>query len=67
MERIREEIQDEMSTPAAKHDLALLAALSHFASFSVGCYCDNENRCHRSILRELFAELGARFTVTSNF
>ena len=40
--------------------LALLAALSHHADFSVGCYCEDENRCHRSILRKLLAENGAR-------
>jgi len=53
--------RSEMSTPAARHDLALLAALSQSASFSVGCYCENESRCHRSILKELLADLGARF------
>lgn len=50
----------EMSTPAAKHDLALLAALSHTTNFSVGCYCADESRCHRSLLRELLADLGAK-------
>lgn len=50
----------EMAAPAAKHDLALLAALSRSASFSVGCYCEDPNRCHRSILRELLVEAGAR-------
>jgi uncharacterized protein YeaO (DUF488 family) len=50
----------EMEAPAAKHDLELLAALSHTASFSVGCYCENEKRCHRSILRQLLLEHGAR-------
>ena len=49
----------EMSTPQAKHDLDLLAALSHSANFSVGCYCEDERRCHRSILRQLLAERGA--------
>jgi uncharacterized protein YeaO (DUF488 family) len=49
----------EMRTPAAQHDLDLLAALSHVANFSVGCYCENENRCHRSILRELLKDKGA--------
>lgn len=49
----------EMNTPAAKHDLALLAALSKSADFSVGCYCEDEARCHRSILRELLAGQGA--------
>jgi uncharacterized protein YeaO (DUF488 family) len=50
----------EMKQPSARHDLALLAALSHTADFSVGCYCEDESRCHRSILRELLAEHGAR-------
>ena len=49
----------EMNTPPAKHDLALLAALSTSADFSVGCYCEDEARCHRSILRELLIEHGA--------
>jgi uncharacterized protein YeaO (DUF488 family) len=50
----------EMSAPAAKHDLALLAALSHTADFSVGCYCADESHCHRSILRQLLADAGAK-------
>ena len=50
----------EMSRPEASRLLDLLAALSHGADFSVGCYCDDEARCHRSILRELLAERGAR-------
>jgi len=49
----------EMSTPQAKHDLDLLASLSHSTDFSVGCYCEDERHCHRSILRELLAERGA--------
>ena len=50
----------EMATPAAKHDLELLAALSHAANFSVGCYCEDERRCHRSILKQLLVEHGAK-------
>jgi uncharacterized protein YeaO (DUF488 family) len=50
----------EMKRPEASRTLDLLAALSHGASFSVGCYCDDESRCHRSVLRELLAERGAR-------
>ena len=50
----------EMSAPAAKHDLALLAALSHVTDYSVGCYCDNEDRCHRSLLKELLKQSGAK-------
>ena len=50
----------EMSRPDAKHDLALLAALSHVTDFSVGCYCEDESRCHRSLLRQLLIENGAK-------
>jgi len=51
----------EMKAPAADRLLGLLAALSQHADFSVGCYCENEQRCHRSVLRELLGEHGARF------
>jgi uncharacterized protein YeaO (DUF488 family) len=50
----------EMATPASRHDLALLAALSHTSNFSVGCYCEDEAHCHRSILRQLLIENGAK-------
>jgi len=50
----------EMKRPDAAHLLALLAALSHQTNLSVGCYCEDESRCHRSILRELLREHGAR-------
>src|SRR5690349_2904869 len=53
--------RSEMKRPEAEHDLALLAALSHEADFSVGCYCEDEARCHRSVLRELLAARGAAF------
>ena len=49
----------EMREPPARRLIALLAALSPTASFSVGCYCADEERCHRSILRELLADAGA--------
>ena len=49
----------EMAAPDASRVLDLLAALSHSADFSVGCYCADESRCHRSILRELLAARGA--------
>ena len=49
----------EMTKPAPKRTLDLLAALSHHADFSVGCYCADEACCHRSILRALLAERGA--------
>ena len=49
----------EMKRPAAARLLGLLAAFSHATDFSVGCYCAEEARCHRSVLRELLAEHGA--------
>lgn len=49
----------EMSKPEASKVLDLLAALSHQTQMSLGCYCENEGRCHRSILRELLSERGA--------
>ena len=51
----------EMNQPEAARLLDLLAALSHQTSFSIGCYCENEERCHRSILKELLAHRGANF------
>ena len=51
----------EMTKPDASRVLDLLAALSHQTNFSLGCYCENEERCHRSILRKLLAERGADF------
>jgi uncharacterized protein YeaO (DUF488 family) len=50
----------EMKRPPAARLLALLAALSRQAAFSVGCYCEREERCHRSVLRALLEEHGAR-------
>jgi len=50
----------EMSEPGARHDLELLAVLSRTTDFSVGCYCEHEDRCHRSILRQLLVERGAK-------
>ena len=49
----------EMAAPAARHDLALLAALSHRTDLALGCYCEDETRCHRSLLRDLLLEQGA--------
>ena len=50
----------EMSAPGNAHALELLAILSRHVDFSVGCYCEDEARCHRSALRELLAEKGAK-------
>ena len=52
--------RSEMNAPDRLRDIELLAALSHHADFSVGCYCEAVRRCHRSVLRELLAGAGAR-------
>lgn len=52
----------EMRRPEASRVLDLLAALSAGADFAVGCYCEDEERCHRSVLRALLAERGAKVT-----
>lgn len=50
----------EMSEPDSAKTLDLLAALSHSANFSMGCYCESEKHCHRSVLRALLQERGAK-------
>lgn len=55
----------EMATPDNSHVIELLAKLSHQCNFSVGCYCENEAHCHRSVLRELLAEKGAKLDVSA--
>ena len=52
----------EMAKPEAARLLELLARLSQHADFSLGCYCKDERRCHRSILRKLLAKHGARIS-----
>ena len=54
-----ERYRREMAAPDNRHAIALLAALSHTADFSVGCYCEDESRCHRSILSALLVEADA--------
>ena len=58
-DRFARKFRAEMADPEKSRILDLLAALSHSTNFSVGCYCENEGRCHRSILRELLKERGA--------
>lgn len=53
--------RSEMSRSEASRSIALLAALSRNTNFSLGCYCEDEAHCHRSILRELLHEAGATF------
>jgi uncharacterized protein YeaO (DUF488 family) len=57
--RFRRRFVAEMNAPDARRTLDLLAALSQQTNFAVGCYCEDEVRCHRSILRELLAQRGA--------
>ncbi len=57
----KKKYRSEMAKPDAAHAIALLAQLSQQADFSVGCYCEDEAHCHRSVLRELLRENGARF------
>jgi uncharacterized protein YeaO (DUF488 family) len=52
--------RSEMDTPDNSRTLDLLAALSHQTDFSVGCYCADESHCHRSVLRALLVERGAK-------
>jgi uncharacterized protein YeaO (DUF488 family) len=58
----RRKYRREMLKPATQRLIALLAALSSQTDFSVGCYCADETRCHRSLLKELLIEHGAQVT-----
>jgi uncharacterized protein YeaO (DUF488 family) len=55
----KKKFRTEMNKPEASKVLDLLAALSHQTNFSLGCYCEDEEKCHRSVLRELLVERGA--------
>jgi uncharacterized protein YeaO (DUF488 family) len=55
----RRKFRREMSEPERSRELDVLAALSHQTNLAIGCYCVEESRCHRSVLRELLAERGA--------
>ncbi len=57
----------EMQVPSRQRLLQLLARLSRQTNFSVGCYCEREDRCHRSLLRELLEEHGAKITTGKGF
>ncbi len=54
--------RSEMSRPENSRVLDLLAALTHQTNFSIGCYCNDEQHCHRSVLRQLLIERGAVLT-----
>ncbi|MFB3829044.1 MAG: DUF488 domain-containing protein [Bryobacteraceae bacterium] len=55
----RRKFRREMSAPDRSRELDLLAALSHQTNLALGCYCRDESRCHRSVLRELLSERAA--------
>jgi uncharacterized protein YeaO (DUF488 family) len=59
-DRFMRKYRAEMATPEHRATLDLLAALSHQTDFSVGCYCPDESHCHRSVLRALLVERGAK-------
>lgn len=56
----KKKYRSEMAAPETARTIGLLAVLSHHANFSLGCYCEHEDRCHRSVLRQLLQEHGAR-------
>ena len=60
--RFFRQYEKEMAAPECSRTIDLLAALSREANFSVGCYCPDEARCHRSILRRLLGARGAKIT-----
>ena len=57
--KFKRKFRTEMNDPDRSRELDVLAALSHHSNFSLGCYCEDEHRCHRSVLRELLKERGA--------
>jgi len=58
--RFAKRYRSEMAKPDASHAAQVLAELSHHTNLSVGCYCEDEDRCHRSLLRKLLVEKGAK-------
>jgi uncharacterized protein YeaO (DUF488 family) len=58
--RFAKKYRTEMAQPDASRAIEVLAKLSHDANFSVGCYCEDESRCHRSVLRQLLIGKGAK-------
>ena len=59
----KKKYRSEMASPEAARAIQLLAALSRHSNFSVGCYCEREERCHRSVLRDLLKEQGGKVAV----
>jgi uncharacterized protein YeaO (DUF488 family) len=61
-DKFKRRYRSEMATPGTQHDIALLAALSREINLSVGCYCDDKNHCHRSVLKQLFKQADAKLS-----
>lgn len=61
--QFQQHFRKQLAAAPASRTLDLLAALSHQTAFALGCYCEDEARCHRSILRSLLAERGADFSI----
>jgi uncharacterized protein YeaO (DUF488 family) len=61
-EKFSKSYEREMAQPGAQRILQVLARLSHQADFSVGCYCEDEKHCHRSLLAQALRQQGAKFT-----
>ena len=61
-EKFSKSYRREMAQPGAQRILQVVARLSHQADFSVGCYCEDESRCHRSLLAQLLRQQGAKMT-----
>ncbi|MBN1209159.1 MAG: DUF488 family protein [Myxococcaceae bacterium] len=61
-EQFKRSFKAEMNRPDSSHVLDLLAALSQRTEISIGCYCEDENHCHRSVLKELLQERGAEIS-----
>ena len=60
-EKFVKKYRAEMASPENSRTIDLLAALSRHSNFSIGCYCEDESHCHRSVLRQLLADRGALF------
>lgn len=60
--RVAKKYKKEMAKPRSLRNIDLLAAMSNHANFSIGCYCEGEVRCYRSILKELLVDLEAKLS-----
>ena len=61
-DKFTKKYKQEMAKPESSYSIDLLAAMSHYANFSIGCYCADEKKCHRSILKKLLKKRRAKFS-----